>query len=201
MGTWFSKEPHKVIILGLDAAGKTTLLTRVTGEAEDKNPLPTIGFNLKTFSKRGLTLTMWDVGGQERTRNLWGNYVLRCDMLVYVVDLQDPDRLTLTFQKLENILHKYPVTFSKAPVVVFGNKTDVGISTEVIEKFRSECARVANNHWSLNLRNERKNPFIYIEGSAKNGERIGDLTDAIIFELEEIHTSYLWRTFRYYFLV
>jgi small GTP-binding protein len=50
-------------MVGLDAAGKTTILYKLKLD-ETVNPVPTIGFNVETVQYKKITFTMWDVGGQ-----------------------------------------------------------------------------------------------------------------------------------------
>ena len=61
-------------IIGLQAAGKTTLTnTLATGEF-DEDTIPTIGFNYRRVRKGKITLNVWDLGGQERFRDSWEKY-------------------------------------------------------------------------------------------------------------------------------
>lgn len=198
MGNWFSTEPFKVIVLGLDAAGKTTLVNYLVGQ-QDANPLPTIGFAIKQHWNRGVGISLWDVGGQTATRKIWGPHVLMCHMLVYVVSLEDVDRIQQSFDELANLLKKYPVTFSKAPVIIVGNKLDLVQNREsVLAKFHNLCQKTADDHWGLNLPriSEKKNKFIYAETSATVGTNMQALEESIIWEIEEQNTGWLWRTFR-----
>ena len=74
MNDWFADQPARVILIGLDAAGKTTLLYKCKLN-ETVTTIPTIGFNVETVTPvKGLTLTVWDLGGQEKIRNLWRYY-------------------------------------------------------------------------------------------------------------------------------
>ena len=63
----------KVLIVGLDNSGKTTILKALSNE-NLKTISPTKGFNVKTFSKENLKLTFWDLGGQRAIRKIWQNY-------------------------------------------------------------------------------------------------------------------------------
>ena len=58
----------RLLMLGLDNAGKTTILKKFNGE--DINEIaPTLGFNIKTLDHRGFKLNIWDVGGQKSLRD------------------------------------------------------------------------------------------------------------------------------------
>jgi len=82
----------RLLILGLDNAGKTTILRKFNGEPTHRIE-PTLGFNIKTLIHRGYTLNVWDVGGQQTIRSYWRNYFERTDGVVFVVDASDGGRL------------------------------------------------------------------------------------------------------------
>ena len=66
--------PARILLLGLDNAGKTTCLYKLKLN-ETVSTIPTIGFNVETVQPvPGLTMTVWDVGGQEKIRALWRHY-------------------------------------------------------------------------------------------------------------------------------
>ena len=71
----------RILILGLDNAGKTTILRKFSGEDIDKIE-PTLGFNIKTLCHGDYTLNIWDVGGQRTIRAYWRNYFESTDGLV-----------------------------------------------------------------------------------------------------------------------
>ncbi|XP_069025727.1 uncharacterized protein [Embiotoca jacksoni] len=68
-----SKRPVRILMVGLDAAGKTTLLYRLH-LAEVVATIPTIGFNVETVEYKNISFTVWDVGGQTIIRPLWRHY-------------------------------------------------------------------------------------------------------------------------------
>ncbi|OQE41292.1 hypothetical protein PENCOP_c005G02003 [Penicillium coprophilum] len=100
-----SKEEYSVILLGLDNAGKTTLLSQIkalyqprSDGAPAPNPgktVPTVGQNVATISLPDMNLKIWDVGGQISMRGLWQSYYTSCHAIIFVVDSadvgQDPD--------------------------------------------------------------------------------------------------------------
>ena len=69
----FSKKEMRILMLGLDAAGKTTILYRLK-LGEVVQGVPTIGFNVETVEYKNIKFTVWDVGGQDKIRLLWRHY-------------------------------------------------------------------------------------------------------------------------------
>jgi len=66
----------RILILGLDNAGKTTILRKFCGDSIDTIE-PTLGFNIKTLEHKNYQLNVWDVGGQKTIRAYWRNYFER----------------------------------------------------------------------------------------------------------------------------
>ena len=70
---WFGKKEMRILMLGLDAAGKTTILYKLK-LGEVVSSVPTIGFNVETLEYKKIKFTVWDVGGQDKIRLLWRHY-------------------------------------------------------------------------------------------------------------------------------
>ena len=68
-------EQFKMLILGLDRAGKTTILEKIQGNL-DGEPVPTIGYNHKEVKMRNVILDTWDLSGQEKMRTIWKHYFI-----------------------------------------------------------------------------------------------------------------------------
>ena len=93
MGTW-KDTPARIILLGLDAAGKTTMLYKLKLN-ETVTTIPTIGFNVETVQPApGLSMTVWDVGGQQKIRALWRHYYQGADGIIWIVDSNDSSSTT-----------------------------------------------------------------------------------------------------------
>ncbi|CAO2047856.1 unnamed protein product, partial [Urochloa humidicola] len=89
---FFGTSEMRVVMLGLDAAGKTTILYKLhIGEV--LSTVPTIGFNVEKVQYKNVMFTVWDVGGQEKLRPLWRHYFNNTDGLIYVVDSLDRERI------------------------------------------------------------------------------------------------------------
>lgn len=112
----------RILLLGLDNAGKTTLLKHLASE-EASSVTPTQGFNIKTVQAKGLRLNVWDIGGQKKIRPYWKNYFENTDVLIYVIDSADVKRHEETGFELAELLEEEKL--SGVPVLVFANKQDL----------------------------------------------------------------------------
>nr|OQO22279.1 hypothetical protein B0A51_12428 [Rachicladosporium sp. CCFEE 5018] len=115
----------RILMLGLDNAGKTTIVKRIMNE--DVNSVsPTLGFIIKTIDYDGYKLNIWDVGGQKTLRTYWKNYFEKTDTLIWVVDATDRERLEDCRQELFGLLQQERLM--GASLLVFKNKSDVSSS-------------------------------------------------------------------------
>ena len=85
-----SKKDIRILMVGLDAAGKTTILYKLK-LGENVTTIPTIGFNVETVEYKNINFTVWDVGGQDKIRPLWRHYYMNTQALTFVVDCNDRD--------------------------------------------------------------------------------------------------------------
>lgn len=106
-------------MLGLDAAGKTTILYKLK-LGEVVSSVPTIGFNVETVEYRAVKFTVWDVGGQDKIRLLWRHYYQNTQGLIFVVDSSDRDRIGLAREELMRMLSAEELR--NAIVLVYANK-------------------------------------------------------------------------------
>lgn len=140
MGLKGSKLPDaRILLLGLDGAGKSVLLVRLKYD-EFFQTVPTIGFNVEMMeakqNRRKITLTVWDVGGQENMRRYWKNYYEDTAGLLFAVDCWDRARLDEARQELERVLKNKHL--KGLPVVILANKQDKEgalTTTELTEAF------------------------------------------------------------------
>ncbi|XP_077679394.1 ADP-ribosylation factor-like protein 3 isoform X1 [Eretmochelys imbricata] len=112
----------RILLLGLDNAGKTTLLKQLASE-DISHITPTQGFNIKSVQSQGFKLNVWDIGGQRKIRPYWRNYFENTDVLIYVIDSADRKRFEETGQELAELLDEEKL--SGVPVLIFANKQDL----------------------------------------------------------------------------
>lgn len=117
-----SEREARILILGLDNAGKTSILRKLSDE-DPTVTQPTQGFNIKSVMCEGFKLNMWDIGGQKAIRAYWPNYYDQVDVLIYVVDCADKRRLEETGLELQAILGEEKLV--GVPVLIFANKIDL----------------------------------------------------------------------------
>ena len=122
MRRFSSTTPVRLLMLGLDAAGKTTILYKMKLN-ETVNTIPTIGFNVETLQYKNLEFNCWDIGGQFKLRNLWQHYFDNTQGLIYVVDSNDADRIQESAESLHMILNDEAMR--GVPVLVYANKMDL----------------------------------------------------------------------------
>ena len=112
----------RVLVLGLDNAGKTTIVKRLLGQ-DVREVSPTLGFSIESLTRDDYTVNIWDVGGQRSLRPFWHNYFEKTDSLVWVVDATAPDRLQDCAIELQNTLNQDRL--QGAGLLIFVNKLDV----------------------------------------------------------------------------
>jgi ADP-ribosylation factor 1/2 len=118
----FFKRETRVAMIGLDAAGKTTLLYKMK-LGEVLTTIPTIGFNVETVEYKNLNMTVWDIGGQNKIRPLWRHYFEGTQAIIFVVDSTDHERLEEAKDELFNVLKDDALRDAK--LLVFANKQDM----------------------------------------------------------------------------
>lgn len=141
---WGKKE-MRILMVGLDAAGKTTILYKLK-LGEIVTTIPTIGmhllsgqppsvfvltasssgFNVETVEYKNIQFTVWDVGGQDKIRPLWRHYFQNTQGIIFVVDSNDRDRVVEAREELQRMLNEDELR--DAILLVFANKQDLPVS-------------------------------------------------------------------------
>jgi len=116
-----SRSNFKIIILGIQNAGKTTILYRLSlGQLVQTTP--TIGSNVEEISYNNVKLQAWDLGGQESTRSVWDVYFVNTDAIIYVIDTHETnyeESKNQFYKLLENEALKNTV------ILIYANKQDL----------------------------------------------------------------------------
>lgn len=105
----FFKKELEISIVGLQYAGKTTLVNSLTSGTFEEDTMPTIGFNHKEIKKGSvlsysgkISMKVWDLGGQVRFRDSWEKYCRDSDVIIYVVDSNDRGKLNDSFSQSQH---------------------------------------------------------------------------------------------------
>jgi len=126
MGSFVGKEV-RVLIAGLDSAGKTTVALKLQrGQrrmAEPVTTIPTMDFTVAQWKYKRVNFSVWDVGGQDSIRPLWRHHLMGTQVLVYVVDSNDRERIRKAAHELHKMMLEH--TLRRACLLVFANKADL----------------------------------------------------------------------------
>ncbi|GAB4852893.1 hypothetical protein Ancab_017090 [Ancistrocladus abbreviatus] len=125
-----SKREMKILMVGLDGSGKTTILYKLK-LGEVVRTVPTIGFNVETVEYKNIRFTVWDLGGQDKIRALWRHYFRNTQGLIFVVDSNDQERIVEARNELHQMLGENELL--DAVLLVFANKQDLPNAMSVPE--------------------------------------------------------------------
>ncbi|VAI38808.1 unnamed protein product [Triticum turgidum subsp. durum] len=129
----FAKKEMRILMVGLDAAGKTTILYKL---------------NVETVEYKNISFTVWDVGGQDKIRPLWRHYFQNTQGLIFVVDSNDRDRVVEARDELHRMLNEDELR--DAVLLVFANKQDLPNAmnaAEITDKLGLHSLR--QRHWYI----------------------------------------------------
>jgi|UniRef100_A0A914Q9A2 ADP-ribosylation factor-like protein 1 len=168
----FGQREMRILILGLDGCGKTTILYRLQ-VGEIVTTIPTIGFNVEQVTYKNLKFQVWDLGGQTSIRPYWRCYYSNTDAIIYVVDSADKDRIGISKQELVSMLEEEEL--KNAVLVVLANKQDI-----------PGCLSPTDVYRALGLDALRNREFQIFKASALKGE---GLDEAMEFLAEKLKSA------------
>mmetsp|Transcript_7296 Transcript_7296/g.13164 ORF Transcript_7296/g.13164 Transcript_7296/m.13164 type:complete len:182 (-) Transcript_7296:83-628(-) len=168
----WGKKDMRILMVGLDAAGKTTILYKLK-LGEIVTTIPTIGFNVETVEYKNISFTVWDVGGQDKIRPLWRHYFQNTQGIIFVVDSNDRDRVVEAREELHKMLSEEELR--NAVLLVFANKQDLPNA--------ASTAELAN---ALQLPNLRQRSWYIQACCATNGEGLFEGLDWLSEELSKV---------------
>lgn len=155
MGGFFSslferfagKKEMRILMVGLDAAGKTTVLYKLK-LGEVGLTIPTVGFNVETVEYKNIKFTVWDVASQWGIRPLWRHYFRGSQAVIFVVDSNDRDRIDEAREELHRMM--VDDELRDAVLLVFANKQDLPNAmsiSEVTDELR--LTQLRNCEWHI----------------------------------------------------
>lgn len=168
----FGAKESRVLMLGLDGAGKTCLLYKMK-LGEEVKTIPTIGFNVETVEHNNKKLTIWDVGGQSAIRPLWIHYFANTQAIMFVVDSCDKNSLEDVKKELHRVLEAEELKDSL--LLVVANKQDLPDAMK--------CQEVSEILELVSL----KHKWGILECSAKSGEGINEILEWIITHTTDLN--------------
>ena len=134
--SYVSKE-QKIVVTGLANAGKTTILRKFGGQIGIKDLAklaPTKGVQRKEIVTSDMALILWDFGGQEEYRNVYlsnpEKYFLKVDLVIYVIDLQDPDNYEKSITYFKQILEVFEKLEENPYILIFIHKYDPDVKDD-----------------------------------------------------------------------
>ncbi|KAG5508133.1 hypothetical protein JKF63_05385 [Porcisia hertigi] len=161
----------RVLMLGLDNAGKTSILYRLR-LGDVVTTVPTVGVNLETLEYKNITFEVWDLGGQTGVRPYWRCYFSDTDAIIYVVDSTDRDRMGVAKHELYSLLDEDEL--SKSLLLVFANKQDMPEAASDMEiADELGVSSIMNRTWTV------------VKSSAKTGDGLAEGMDWLVEKLRE----------------
>lgn len=119
-----TKIDMRIVILGLDGSGKTSILNSMRGlTTQSTPPIPTIGFNVESLEYENLVITLWDVGGQHKFRNIWKHYYHNVQAVIFVIDSSDRLRFEEAKKELSKIVNEKEL--KDELFLIYANKQDI----------------------------------------------------------------------------
>lgn len=131
----FFQKDLELSIIGLQEAGKSTLINSLQNGTFLEDTIPTVGVSIREVKKGNVTLKIYDLGGQRRYRESWEKYCANSDCIVFVLDSADRENIDIAKNNLEHLLSWD--TLAEIPLLVLGNKNDLPncfTEREIIDK-------------------------------------------------------------------
>ena len=119
----FENKKCSIIMVGLDSSGKTTILNYLKDGETQERTIPTIGFNNEMIKYKNIQFNIFDLGGQDKIRCLWKNYYENVDVIIFVIDSHDIDRIKEVKKEINKIFQND--LLNDCIVLFFANKQDL----------------------------------------------------------------------------
>jgi len=132
-------QEKQVLMLGLEGAGKTTILYSLTLNGETVQTIPTMGINTEKLRHNNFDLVMKDIGGPEKIRLVWHHYITDCSALIFVVDSSKAARLEEAASEMFSLL-KRDTQQHLSRILIFANKKRSSKLTQCVRNRRADEA-------------------------------------------------------------
>eukprot|EP00163_Fabomonas_tropica_P009138 TRINITY_DN18936_c0_g1_i1.p1 TRINITY_DN18936_c0_g1~~TRINITY_DN18936_c0_g1_i1.p1 ORF type:complete len:185 (+),score=40.96 TRINITY_DN18936_c0_g1_i1:329-883(+) len=144
-----SKRKVRILVIGLDNAGKSTMLNQLKPRKEVE-VAPTVTMKTEEFVKGNLAFTAVDCSGAGKYRNIWAHYYKDTQAVVFVVDATDRIRMCVAKDELDAMLEHEEFKANDAPILFFANKSDVPGAAEPLECARAlDLNRLTERTWFI----------------------------------------------------
>ena len=167
---FFKKKEFKIVFLGLDETGKSSLLFQLKMGSGTAISSPTIGFFLECIEYKGYKFFIWDVGGQDKMRVLWKHYFPSVDAFCFIVDSNNRDNIEDSAKEMKEIIED-EATKNK-PILIIANKQDLDTSLPP-----DEVSEI------MDVKQIKEREYKVIGTSSKTGEGIPEVLDWLFLVL------------------
>jgi len=169
------KKQFKIAVVGLDSAGKTTMLNFLRFE-KNIETLPTIGVNVEVLQRENVNMSIFDLGGQLHFRTLWGTLMKGSSAIIFVIDSSDRERIEEAKNELWKVL--MDPLYPDAPLLIVANKQDKEGAMSIEELIRAcdldQPEKVGNRSWHIQ-------PTV-----ATTGQGVEEAIKWIVIELDKL---------------
>mmetsp|Transcript_81724 Transcript_81724/g.100226 ORF Transcript_81724/g.100226 Transcript_81724/m.100226 type:complete len:182 (-) Transcript_81724:105-650(-) len=144
----FGSQEVRILILGLDNAGKTTIVYKLVSPNDVQTTVPTIGFNVETITYKNVKLQVWDLGGQTNIRPYWRCYYPNTNALIFVVDSSDKKRIKIAQKEFLKLLEEEEL--QNVAILIFANKQDIkgSLNAAQISEYLG-LTKIKNRKWHI----------------------------------------------------
>jgi len=121
-GKLFGKKEYRIVMLGLNNAGKTSILLKMN-LGEFIQVAPTTAFNYETVEQNNIKFHIWDLAGQKGIRPYWRSYYPDTEAAIFVIDSTDKERMKVAKEEFLTLMEEEHLLM--APVLILANKQDL----------------------------------------------------------------------------
>lgn len=169
------KKEAKVLCIGLDNSGKSTVVNHLKPEASKvANITPTIGFSAEIFSHANISFTVFDMSGQGRYRSLWEHYYKNVEAIIFVLDSSDKLRLLVAKDEFDQVLQHPDIKGRPLPILLLANKMDLRDTLSVVA-----CSK------ALELDKVRDRTFHICATNALSGEGLQEAVEWLTEQIKQ----------------